>query len=108
MATSTGNHISVLVGPTCPACESDDHRWGAPLGALWHGQCRECGTEYRWYEGPDPSCARCGSPCGEHTTGETYCDDCQPVDCAFCGASTFRGQLSQNRACRTCELGEAA
>jgi hypothetical protein len=52
---TTDQHIvSVLVGPTCPACASDDLRWTAPLGSFQHGQCRDCGTEYHWY-GSDTS-----------------------------------------------------
>jgi hypothetical protein len=111
MATAHDQQISVLVGPTCPTCESDDLRWGAPLGALWHGQCRDCGTEYHWYEASsddDPTCPRCGQPHDEQQTGMPFCEDCEQSDCKFCGATTFRDLLSVNLACRTCEQGEAA
>ena len=48
MATAHTEFLSVLVGPTCPTCEADDLRWGAPLGApCQDGRCRDCGTEYR-------------------------------------------------------------
>ena len=95
MATSD-QHITVLVGPTCPTCASDDLRWGAPLGALWHGQCRDCGTEYRWYEAPDdlqpqPTCPGCGllAPTSS-SRARRYCEDCEPSDCAYCGVTTLR------------------
>lgn len=111
MASAHDQQITVLVGPTCPTCESDDLRWGAPLGALWHGQCRDCGTEYHWYQAPpddEPTCARCGLPHGDQEPGARYCTDCEPSDCAFCGAPTFPDLLSANHACLTCEQGEAA
>ena len=107
---SSSRFISVLVGPSCPTCESDDLRWGAPSGALWHGACRDCGTEYRWYEEPEPEakCPGCGLLHDERQTGTIFCEDCQPSDCKFCGATTARGMLSEHRACITCERGEVA
>jgi hypothetical protein len=110
MATSTGRNISILVGPTCPTCESADLRWGAPLGALWHNQCRDCGTEYRWYQAPETegTCPGCGAPHDEQASGEVFCEDCEPSDRAYCGTTTARGMLSEHLACVTCERGEAA
>ena len=108
------DQVTVLVGPTCPMCESDDLRWGAPLGALWHGQCRDCGTEYRWYELPDndalpePICPGCAMPHNEAQSGSRYCDDCNPTPCQYCGTVVYLSELSANRACRVCEEGEAA
>jgi hypothetical protein len=109
MATSTGHITSVLVGPTCPTCESDDLRWRAPLGALWHGQCRDCGTEYcsHHVSEPEATCPGCGLPHDEQQTGAVFCEDCEPSDCVFCGAPTARGMLSENLACVVCERGEA-
>jgi hypothetical protein len=114
-ATSHDRQVNVLVGPTCPTCASDDLRWGAPLGALWHGQCRDCGTEYRWFSAPvggadtppEVICPGCGVAHEGHGSDTAYCEDCGPSDCAYCGATTLRWQLSENRACSTCELGEA-
>jgi hypothetical protein len=112
MATIS-DYVTVLVGPTCPTCESDELRWGAPLGALWHGQCRDCGTEYRWYE-PDSAdiaeltCPGCAMPHDPARTGSSHCDDCRPTPCAFCGRESFLAELSINRACAVCETGEAA
>jgi hypothetical protein len=104
--------ISVLVGPTCPMCASDDLRWAAPLGAVQWGQCRNCGTEYRWYtvEPEEPLCASCESPLPEGTDREQqpYCEDCELSDCAFCGVTVHRFELSENLACPTCETGEVA
>jgi hypothetical protein len=111
MATAQDQQITVLVGPTCPTCASDDLRWGAPLGALWHGQCRNCGTEYRWYETPppaDPICPGCGWWHDEHETGAVFCEDCELSDCAYCGYTTYRRLLSENLACVVCERGEVA
>jgi hypothetical protein len=115
MTTTQDDRVTVLVGPTCPTCESDDLRWGAPLGALWHGQCRDCGTEYHWYEvppgegvEPEPTCPACGLPHNEQQTGEPFCEDCGLSDCAFCGVTTHRPMLSENLACRVCEGSEAA
>lgn len=110
MATSTAHTVTVLVGPTCPTCQSDDLRWGAPLGALWHGQCRDCGTEYHWYQAPEPepTCPGCGLPHYEQATGTVCCDDCGPSECTYCGAPTYRWMLSEHHACVTCERGEAA
>ena len=115
MAIADHHIITVLVGPTCPTCDSDDLRWGAPLGALWHGQCRDCGTEYRSYRvpepddieaRPEPACDSCGSP--HVDAGEPLCEDCALSDCLYCGAPTNRCNLSANLACRMCEEGEAA
>lgn len=107
-------HVTVLVGPTCPTCESDDLRWRAPLGALWYGQCRDCGTEYRWYEldagdgAPEPTCPGCAVTHDPDRAGSPYCDDCNPTACAYCGTVVYLSELSVNRACRVCEEGEAA
>ena len=49
MTTAFDRMVSVLIGPACPTCESDDLHEGAPVGALRDGRCRDCGTEYRWY-----------------------------------------------------------
>lgn len=106
MATSTGNVVTVLVGPSCPSCESHDLRWAAPLGAVQWGQCRDCGTEYRWYE--EPMCPGCRMPHDEQQTGNAYCEDCGPSDCAFCGSTVLRPELSENLACLVCERGEVA
>jgi hypothetical protein len=114
MATSD-QKLTVLIGPTCPTCASDDLRWGAPLGALWHGQCRDCGTEYRWFEAPDdeqppPACESCGSllPEGQDLHYGPFCEDCELSDCAFCGTTVHRWELSESLACRVCETGEVA
>jgi hypothetical protein len=111
----TDRLLSVLVGPTCPACASDDLRWRAPFGALWHGQCRDCGTEYHWYAAPlddagapvEPTCPGCAMPHDEEETGAVFCEDCGPSECAYCGGTTLRWKLSENLACETCEHGEA-
>lgn len=110
MVTFTGNNLAVLVGPTCPACASDDLRWGAPLGALRQGECRNCGTEYRWYAQPQPEpiCPGCGIPHDERHAGDVFCEDCEPADCKYCGAQTARAMLSANHACVVCERGEVA
>jgi hypothetical protein len=115
MAATSTRQINVLVGPTCPTCESDDLRWGAPLGALWQGQCRDCGTEYRAYEPPlgdgdqpEPTCPACGLPHDEEDTGSPFCEDCHLSDCAYCGFTTHIWMLSENLACRVCEEGEVA
>jgi hypothetical protein len=112
MAT-THEHLTVLVGPTCPTCESDDLRWGAPSGAPQQGQCRDCATQYRFYDAPDdievePTCPACGQPHDETETGQPFCEDCGLSDCAYCGTGTHRWMLSENLACRVCEEGEAA
>jgi hypothetical protein len=106
--------VSVLVGPTCPACESDDLRWTASLGAVKHGQCRDCGTEYRWYHVPvvddepqELTCPGCGVPSEEDGQAMT-CEDCGPSDCLYCGTTVYRWMLSENLACQECEDGEAA
>lgn len=49
MTTALDRMVSVLIGPTCPTCESDDLHEGAPVGDPKDGRCRDCGTEYRWY-----------------------------------------------------------
>lgn len=109
MVRALDRQINVLVGPTCPTCESDDLRWGTPLGALWQGQCRDCGTEYRTYEVlPEPTCPGCGLPHDEDDRGTPFCEDCGPSDCAYCGASNLRWMLSENLACLLCETGEVA
>jgi len=117
---STDDHVTILIGPTCATCESDDLRWGAPLGALREDSCRNCGTEHRRYQAlprcdsdrieapPEPTCPSCGLPHHEHETGSPFCEDCEPSDCAYCGAPTNRCNLSSNLACRVCEEGEAA
>ena len=68
MATAHDAVVSVLVGPSCPTCEADDLQLGGaarrpPRRTL----CRDCGTEYRWYdapsedaEPPEPTCPGCG------------------------------------------------
>ena len=106
-------YISVLVGPTCPTCESDDCCWGAPLGALQRGHCEDCGTEYRCYAAPDEiegQCQSCGSqlPDGQDIQDAPFCEDCELSDCVFCGTSVHRFELSENLACRVCETGEVA
>lgn len=110
MAITDDQVLAVLVGPTCPMCESDDLRWRAPLGALQHGQCRDCGTEYRWYETegstPEPICPSCGLPHDPAVTGTAYCADCDLSDCAYCGTTPHRFLLDENVACSICERGE--
>jgi hypothetical protein len=119
MALGVAETVSVLVGPACPSCESDDLRWGTPLCDTLSGHCRDCGTEYRWYEVPLPSditcnitrevpCEFCGLP---HDTGDDdapFCEDCELSDCAYCGATTNRPLLNENLACQTCEGAEVA
>ena len=119
---TTDDHlVSVLVGPTCPTCASDDLRWGAPRGALSSGQCRDCGTEYRWYRLPsadgspddvdavdEHTCPACGRHHYDTEPASPFCEGCQPSDCAYCGITTHRRTLSENLACETCEQGEAA
>ena len=104
--------LSVLVGPACPACASDDLRWTAPLGAVQWGQCRHCGTEYHWYRSPElhAADARSGAPCpgcGPDDQDFEFCEDCELSDCAYCGSPTNRYLLSEDLACATC-VGEAA
>jgi hypothetical protein len=112
--TTRDGVVSVLVGPTCPTCASDDLRWRAPLGALSWGQCRDCGTEYHWYEepvtdeAPEPMCPGCAMPHDEDEKGTVFCEDCGPSDCAYCGRTTLRWMLSENLACTECEGSEAA
>jgi hypothetical protein len=114
MATSTLDRIvSVLVGPSCPTCEPDDLHRGAPSGALRDGRCRDCGTEYRWYEAPhddrpEALCPGCGCPSADENGDSITCEDCGPSDCAYCGTTVYRWQLSENLACQVCEMGEAA
>ena len=45
-----------------PACESDDLRWRAPLGASSPRRCPDCRTDYHWYAAPapEPTCVACG------------------------------------------------
>jgi hypothetical protein len=103
--------VSIPAGPKCPVCTSDELRWGAPLGALWHGQCRGCGIAYSWSdddEQPEPTCRGCAMPHDESRTGSPYCDDCNPTPCQYCGTTVFLSELSANQACRICEEGEAA
>ena len=111
----TDDHVAILIGPTCATCESNDLRWGAPLGAPQDDHCRDCGTEYRRYRyephmdaPPEPTCPSCGLPHREHETGSPFCEDCELSDCTYCGAPTNRCNLSANLACRMCEEGEAA
>jgi len=111
---ATSNHvISVLAGPTCPTCASDDLRWGAPLGALLRAECRDCGTESRFYRCDIPAPTRIGtddipggcvcSACGCSVNAEDFCEDCAPSDCLYCGRTTHRRMLSENLACNICE-----
>jgi hypothetical protein len=106
MAASTRQVISVLVGPTCPNCETDDLR----CGALHQSRCSDCATDYRSYAVPDaePTCPGCGVPHDEQQTGHVFCEDCGPSDCRWCGATVYRWQLSENLACFVCERGEVA
>ena len=111
MATTREDNITGATGPSCPVCASDELRWGAPLGALSHGQCRNCGILYSWSdddEQPEPTCRGCAMPHDESRTGSAYCDDCNPTACAYCGTTVFRSELSANQACYVCETGEAA
>ena len=109
--------IGVLVGPTCPTCESMDCRQGAPAGALWQGPCTDCGTECLWYQvPPDDSPSRVVVPvesvcpaCGlfyEANDDSPFCEDCHISDCAYCGVPVHCWMLSENLACRMCEDGE--
>lgn len=102
--------VSVLIGPTCPACASHDLRWTAPLGAVQYGQCRECGTEYHWSRCPGPNGdeIRTGAmcpDCGVDQGNNDLCEDCAYSDCVFCGIAEPRYRLSENLACRACEEG---
>jgi hypothetical protein len=116
MAHSFDRMVSVLVGPSCPTCEPDDLHRGAPLGVLRDGRCRDCGTEYRWYEmrvvdvvaRPEPKCPGCGIAHDEQKEGTVFCEDCGPSDCVFCGITTLRWLLSEQLACRSCEGEETA
>jgi hypothetical protein len=118
---SVSGAISVLVGPTCPTCESHDRRWEGSLSNHAHAQCRDCGTEYRWYDVPPPAhtqrvvcttdatCLWCGLTFGAGWRDDAmFCEDCELSDCAFCGVTTNRPLLSENLACQLCETGEAA
>ena len=102
-------HIAILVGPTCPTCESDDLRWGAPLGAVSHRRCRDCGTEYRWYStrDSDPLCDNCGLP-NTWDDDSPFCEACRLSDCVYCGVPTHAYLLSDDLACPECARGEAA
>ncbi len=97
--------LTVLVGPTCPTCETDDLSWEA----RGHDRCPDCGTEYRRYvdpgegDDPRPTCPGCGVDHDPSDAGTAYCEDCGPSDCAFCGVTTLRWLLSENLACRVCE-----
>jgi hypothetical protein len=116
MAIADYSHtVNILVGPTCPSCETDDLLPGAPTGALRGGACGDCGTEYRWYRMPtpdggplDPVCPGCGVSHDAEATGTAHCEDCTPSHCLYCGVTTFRSLLSANHACQVCETGEAA
>jgi hypothetical protein len=119
MALGVAETVSVLVGPACLSCESDDLRWRTPLGDTLVGHCRDCGTEYRWYEVPpsrddavsddvhEEDCALCGLPF-DASDDAPFCDDCELSDCAYCGVTTNRPLLSENLACQMCEGAEAA
>jgi hypothetical protein len=117
MASLTTDPISVLAGPTCVSCESDDLHWGTPVVGVLPSRCRDCGTEYHWYEVPDSECVRCisyeticpicGSSYDAGADDAPFCEDCELSDCAYCGAPTHRFSLSENLACSLCE-GEAA
>jgi hypothetical protein len=125
--------FSVLVGPTCPACESDDLRWRTPLGGVLLGECQDCATEYRGYEVPladgkapsgkghEASCRFCGvrylvddnnndndDNYDNHNRNHNHndnllCLDCELSDCAYCGVTTNRPLLSDNLACQLCD-----
>jgi hypothetical protein len=101
--------ISVLAGPTCSDCLSDDLRWTIPLGSPLPGRCRHCGTDYLWFRHASecPSVSDCPG-CGPDISGDfELCEDCELSDCAYCGSTTHRFLLSENLACALCE-GEAA
>ena len=111
-----GELISVLVGPTCPACEADDLR-GPSSPDSSRTQCPACGTTYLWYAvppdddlatQPQPTCRGCGVWLGDPDPDAVFCEDCGPSDCAYCGATTLRWMLSENLACSMCEDGEVA
>lgn len=118
MAPATES-LSVLVGPTCDSCASDDLHWGTPLGGVLPVECGGCGSEYHWYEAPpsrssashdvttEATCPLCGR---SYDAGDDapFCDDCQLSDCAYCGITTNRPFLSDDLACRVCSEGEVA
>lgn len=111
MTAANDRTIIVLVGPTCPTCEADDLRVGAPVGAPTAGRCRDCGTSYYEYElhsddKSEPTCPGCGVHSEEDGEAVT-CEDCGPSDCVYCGDTVYRWQLSEDLACPLCE-GEAA
>lgn len=110
MQAATDGFISVLAGPTCSTCESDDLRWRAPAGALGRSQCPDCRTEYRLYAvaAPETPCPSCGSWYHHDEAGSPFCEDCELSDCAYCGTSLHRFELSENLACPICEHGEVA
>ena len=107
-------HVAVLVGPSCPRCDSHDLQ-GTSQDAPRQAGCADCSTQYRWYElplddseTPESVCPGCGMPHDETQTGRAYCEDCGPSDCAYCGATTLRWMLSENLASQTCEAGKVA
>lgn len=121
MAAATTESISVLVGPTCSACASDDLRIGRPANGVLPIECRGCATEYRWYEVPQVAAVTAGSDtstecrfCGclfdpDNDCDEPlFCHDCELSDCVYCGTPTNRPLLSENLACSLCELGDVA
>jgi hypothetical protein len=103
------NAVSDADGLACPACGSNELRWGAPFDALWHAQCHDCGIIYgRSEEGElEPICPGCGLQHDEQETGAPFCEDCGLSDCVFCGTPTLGG-LSENLACPECEDVDAA
>jgi hypothetical protein len=105
--------VSVLVGPTCNECASDDGYRRAPLSGALPGKCRDCSTEYRWYQLPidgaapgganEAICRFCGVLYDVDHNDIAFCEDCELSDCAFCGISINRPLLSENLACQVCE-----
>lgn len=113
MATAHNNLVSVLAGPTCPSCASDDLRFGPELGAQLRLDCQDCQTEYHWYrcDLPEPvdhtingsqSWHLCPA-CRCTVDAEGFCEDCEMSDCLYCGMATHRWMLSENLACGICE-----
>jgi hypothetical protein len=104
MTTAREDYTSVATGYSCPVCGSAELRWGAPLGALWHGQCRDCGVVYTMseYDQPTPLCEDCGQT-NHWDYGSPFCEDCRLSDCVWCGVPTHAYLLSENLACRFCE-----
>jgi hypothetical protein len=100
----------------CPACGSAEVRWAEQLGSALWAQCRDCGTEYRSSGVPvndvdapqELICPGCGLLCEPLDDDAYCCEDCGPSDCAYCGATVYRWELSENLACRVCEQGEVA